>query len=91
MNNNVGIIRSKESLTEAMDAILEISSNLEGVKLAQSQTIELKNMLTLSTLIIKAALTRKESRGAHYRSDFPVIDDTNWQKNIVFKGGVNNG
>lgn len=90
MNNNVGIIRTKESLNEAMETVMEISSIVEGVNASNVQMIELKNMLILSAQVIKAALTRKESRGAHYRSDYPDTDDINWLRNIVFRGEPNN-
>jgi succinate dehydrogenase/fumarate reductase flavoprotein subunit len=39
-------------------------------------------MLTSSALIARSALTREDSRGAHYREDFPDTDHTNWSKNI---------
>jgi succinate dehydrogenase/fumarate reductase flavoprotein subunit len=47
-------------------------------------------MLTLSSMVVKAGLLREESRGAHFRSDFPASDDKNWLKNIVFQGGFQN-
>jgi len=87
MNQNVGIMRSKESLYAAIDEIEEMKKEVEGVKVVHTQFMELKNMLTLSGMVVKAALMREESRGAHFRSDFPVTDDKNWRKNIVFVGG----
>ena len=39
---------------------------------------ELQNLLTVARLMIEAARTRDESRGTHYRSDFPVKDDARW-------------
>ncbi len=41
-------------------------------------------MLEISELLVRGAIMRKESRGAHYRSDFPK-KDKKWLKNIVFK------
>ncbi|NLX64261.1 MAG: L-aspartate oxidase [Clostridiaceae bacterium] len=87
MNQNVGIIRSKESLCAAIDEIEEMKKEVDGVKVVHTQFMELKNMLTLSSMVVKAALMREESRGAHFRSDFPATDDKNWRKNIVFVGG----
>lgn len=87
MNHNVGIVRSKESLESAMERILQIRRELKHVRATDTTMMELKNMLFLSSLLVKAALMRQESRGAHYRSDYPQTDDQNWLNNIVFQGG----
>ena len=44
---------------------------------------ELQNLLTIARLMIDAALEREESRGVHFRSDFPTRDDANWARHIV--------
>jgi succinate dehydrogenase/fumarate reductase flavoprotein subunit len=49
------------------------------------KTLELKNMIVLAEIICRAALLRTESRGAHYRSDYPEEDNDNWLKNIVIQ------
>ncbi len=51
---------------------------------------ELQNMLTLSGLVTRAARTRVESRGVHYRTDFPAADDARWRKRLVWSlaGGM---
>jgi len=45
--------------------------------------IEANSMLLLAKLVANSALTRKESRGAHFRVDYPKSDDTDWLKNII--------
>ncbi len=87
MIHNVGIVRNKESLESAMERILLMQKELSDVRMKDTTTMELKNMLFLSKLLVKAALLRKESRGAHFRSDYPETDNQHWQNNIVFQGG----
>lgn len=84
MQQNVGIVRNRESLSQAMENILKMNEELHNVELSNNQLMELKNMLFLSSLVVKGALLREESRGAHFRSDFPANDNENWLKNIVF-------
>ena len=53
--------------------------------LTWQQALDMRNMLAASELIARSALARQESRGAHYRQDFPRSDDANWLKNIYIK------
>lgn len=48
--------------------------------------LDAKNMLLLSKLVVKSALIRKESRGAHYRKDHPK-QNKKWLKHVIFKDG----
>jgi succinate dehydrogenase / fumarate reductase flavoprotein subunit len=52
-------------------------------------TRELKSMLLISEAVARAALARKESRGAHSRIDYPNLDDANWGKknNLIVQDG----
>jgi succinate dehydrogenase/fumarate reductase flavoprotein subunit len=50
-----------------------------------TQYLELMNMVMVANLITTAAYTRKESRGTHYRSDYPTEDNKNWLKHICFE------
>ncbi|MNC75181.1 Fumarate reductase flavoprotein subunit [compost metagenome] len=51
--------------------------------LTKREEYEFANMLTCCLLITEAALARHESRGAHYREDYPQRDDAQWQKHLL--------
>jgi L-aspartate oxidase len=84
MWDKVGIIRNKDGLCEAE---FRLKKYWEAF-FPQPDIFELEiaNMLLLSLIIIKSALAREESRGGHYRSDFPLLNK-NWQKHSVVKRG----
>ena len=63
---NVGIIRTGESLAGAVKRLKEMENSIP----VQEDFI-FRNMLTVASLIAKSAIARKESRGSHYRADFP--------------------
>ncbi|MGD0283834.1 MAG: hypothetical protein ABSB95_15915 [Dissulfurispiraceae bacterium] len=70
MWKNVGIIRSETSLQDALERLSEWKF-IPDMDFASRRDNELKNMLTVALIITEAALRRKESVGAHYRSDCP--------------------
>lgn len=80
----LGIIRNREGLTKAIELLdLKPRSN-PGFELDPAY-FELQNMYLVAKLIAKAALYRTESRGGHYRSDFPK-PEAKWRKHIEFCG-----
>jgi L-aspartate oxidase len=87
MWNGAGIIRSKESLEQAAYKLQQIEKQLP-FETGSAEEWELKNMLLIAQLISRAALDRTESRGAHFRSDFPQTDDRNWKRHLVYKSGI---
>ncbi len=83
MTKYVGIIRNEQGLMTAKEILKGIHLrflDIEGFSLVK---LEVANMLTVANLVIEAAIERKESRGAHFRSDFDKPDDINWKRNIV--------
>jgi succinate dehydrogenase / fumarate reductase flavoprotein subunit len=52
--------------------------------------LDLQNLLTVSEIVARAALERKESRGGHFRDDYPEKDPSYGKFNIVIKRGSNN-
>lgn len=85
MTRKVGILRDAQSLKEAGEFVdFHINSGYLYNK-KDKNILEFANMLTVASLIIKAASLRKESRGTHQRNDFPKKDDKNWKKHIILK------
>jgi L-aspartate oxidase len=85
MTKKVGILRDAQSLKEAGEFVdFHINSGYLYNK-RDKNILEFANMLTVASLIIKAASLREESRGTHQRNDFPYKDDKNWKKHIILK------
>lgn len=80
MWERVGILRDKDSLTRALREFEQIGQANLG---ASS-----RNFVTLAKLAATAALWREESRGGHFRTDFPERDDERWQVHSVQKIGA---
>jgi L-aspartate oxidase len=60
-------------------------AKLLEVEFNSTDGYELQNMITAAYLIARSALMRKESRGTHFREDFPQLDEKNWRKHIILK------
>jgi L-aspartate oxidase len=73
MWDKVAIIRDGKNLSEAAKRLLELY--LPEADYPSRQDYEARNILTAARLITRSALAREESRGAHYRSDFPLKDE----------------
>lgn len=90
MWKNVAIIRNKEGLKAAIDRIEELKGMLSQVKVPRIDTynkdlqdvFEAETLLEVALLTAEAALIREESRGAHFRADYPETRDE-WKKSIV--------
>jgi len=90
----VGVVRDENGLKEALQALSEMREesartmvrdknpvyNIEWI-----EALQVENMLTTLEMITRSALMRNESRGVHYRRDFPESDDSNWLRHIVVK------
>jgi succinate dehydrogenase / fumarate reductase, flavoprotein subunit len=95
MKQNAGIIREETRLQNGLKRILELKNEfyskdniIEVSKIDDNNseniviTLQVKSSLIACEAIIRSALMRQESRGAHYRSDFPKLDDERWKVNI---------
>ncbi len=85
MTEKVGILRDEKGLKEAAKLVNFYIKNLNFNKIKNKKALEILNMLTVASIIIKAAGLRKESRGTHQRKDFPKKDDINWKKHIILQ------
>ncbi len=95
MWDKVGIFRTGKELQEAVSEIERMQredtprlcSTGQGTRYNHEwmKAFEVENMVVVAEMITKAALMREETRGAHYRKDFPKIDNKNWFVNIVIK------
>jgi succinate dehydrogenase / fumarate reductase flavoprotein subunit len=87
MSLNLGLVRTHESMSAALSALTALTHRALSVTVQDKgrvfntdllQAFELQSLLDVAETIVASALARKESRGAHYRSDFPVRDNQHW-------------
>jgi L-aspartate oxidase len=83
MVRRMGIVRQQAGLEEAERDVTFWCRYALARHFDAQAGWELQNLLTVARLMIWAALEREESRGVHYRSDFPQRDDLHWQRNLV--------
>ena len=86
MWEKVGIIRDREGLEAALGEIGNLREQTRKIPVSGAkgliQAVKIANMLTVSEMVCRAALTRTETRGAHYRADFSEEDNEYWLKTI---------
>jgi succinate dehydrogenase / fumarate reductase flavoprotein subunit len=89
MTANAGVFRSKESLEKQLKLIDELLERYKNIRIDDKsntyntdlqEALELGHMLEFSKFIVYGALIREESRGGHYREDFPTRDDEKFLK-----------
>jgi succinate dehydrogenase / fumarate reductase flavoprotein subunit len=92
MTQLCSVFRDKKGLEQALGRIRELQGRMAKVGLSYrgkrfnyelEEALELANMLKLSEIIAYSALQREESRGAHYRNDFPTRNDGAWLKHTM--------
>jgi succinate dehydrogenase / fumarate reductase, flavoprotein subunit len=93
MQDLVGIVRLESEMLQALESIQQLAAKAERVGVGGHReynsgwhtALDLHNLLTVSEIVTRAAIERKESRGAHFRDDFPNKSDEFATFNIVVK------
>ncbi len=82
MVRHMGVVRRRQGMQTADNDVAFWCRYVLGREFDTRQGWELQNMLTIARLMIRSALEREESRGVHFRSDFPQRDDERWQRHL---------
>jgi succinate dehydrogenase / fumarate reductase, flavoprotein subunit len=98
MQDHVGIVRTEKEMKVALDALHELRARSEKVTVPGNReynsgwhtAMDLPNLLVVSEAIALAALERKESRGAHFREDYPAKEEAFATFNHVIRKGPDN-
>lgn len=93
MQNLVGIVRREEEMRRALVELDELTDRADKVAVAGNReynvgwhtALDLSNLLTVSRIITRAALARKESRGAHFRDDYPSKNSEEGRTSVVVR------
>jgi L-aspartate oxidase len=88
MVRKMGIVRDRIGLEEADRDVDFWCRYVLAREFATREGWELQNLLTIARLMIGSALQREESRGVHFRGDFPKRDDLNWQRHLVCHSSI---
>jgi L-aspartate oxidase len=84
MWKDAGIVRTRMGMQEALAKLQALAPRVANPRTRRAW--EAANLHMAGTLVVRAALAREESRGAHYRTDYPTHDDKKFLKHSVFKG-----
>jgi len=99
MTENAGVFRNEASLIKQREILADLMNKFKEVRIDDKsdlyntdlqEAIELGHMIEYSRFIVEGAIHRKESRGAHYREDYPQRDDENFLKHTYLTLNENN-
>ena len=93
MWGKAGIFRNEKDTHDALKTVIKLKERYANVRVKDGsrvfntelmQAIELGFLLDNAELIVQGAIQRRESRGSHFRTDFPNRDDEGWLKHTIF-------
>jgi len=93
MQNHCGVFRNQQLLAEGVSKVMEIAERVRRIAIgdkskvfntARVEALEVENLIEVAKSTIVSAEARKESRGAHARSDFEHRDDANWHRHTLW-------
>ncbi|WP_100401131.1 FAD-binding protein [Bacillus sp. FJAT-44742] len=95
MWEKVGLVRNQQALEEAVDQLITLEKRVNQVSvrggkkynLTWQEQLNVRNLVTVAKMVASSALMRTESRGSHYREDYPESNDKDWLKNIYISKG----
>ncbi|AGK60892.1 succinate dehydrogenase subunit A [Archaeoglobus sulfaticallidus PM70-1] len=96
MDRNLWIFRDEQGIMNALKKIRELKDRYRNIEVSDRSkifntdltfAIEVGYMLEIAEVVALSALNRKESRGAHFRTDYPKRDDGNWLKHTLVRHG----
>jgi succinate dehydrogenase / fumarate reductase flavoprotein subunit len=96
MQNLVGIVRREDEMVRALEGLEKLKHRAQHVGVTGHRdfnpgwhtALDLRSLLTVSEAIVRAALERKESRGAQFRDDFPNKDAALGKQSIIIRKGA---
>jgi len=91
MLQHASLTRDQDSLLKVADLIQSDMEKVFFYSWSQKEAIEYLNLLICSYLVVQASLKRTESRGGHFRTDYPQVNDKEWKKHIILTRDLESG
>lgn len=82
---NLGPVRDSDGLYESLRFVRMLKGSMEDCQIITNESAILKNIILISEIVTMSAIERHESRGAHYRDDYPETNNSRWRKHIIRK------